>query len=41
MKLLTKKGAYKLKRRRVNRALRKARRDTIGGDVSRPRRPVR
>ncbi|MEZ7278677.1 hypothetical protein [Pseudoalteromonas sp. 68 DY56-GL68] len=36
MKILTKKGAHKLKRRRVNRAVRRARRDAIGGNVSRP-----
>jgi|TARA_B100001059_G_scaffold235954_1_gene283887 hypothetical protein len=34
MKFLTKKGAYKAKRRAVNRAARKARRDAIGGNVA-------
>lgn len=33
MKVLTAKGAKKLKRRKVNRAVRKARRDAIGGNV--------
>lgn len=33
MKILTKKGAHKLKRRKVNRAVRRARRDAIGGNV--------
>ncbi|SJN25520.1 hypothetical protein CZ797_04280 [Pseudoalteromonas sp. JB197] len=37
MKILTVKGAHKLKRRKVNRAVRKARRDSIGGNVKTPR----
>jgi len=34
MKPLTAKGARKLKRRRLNRVVRKARRDAIGGNVA-------
>lgn len=33
MKPLTVKGAHKLKRRKVNRATRQARREAIGGNV--------
>ena len=33
MKFLTKKGAYKAKRRAINRATRRARREAIGGNV--------
>jgi hypothetical protein len=33
MNYLTKKGAYKAKRRAINRATRRARRDAIGGNV--------
>lgn len=37
MKFLTEKGAYKAKRRAVNRAARQARRSAIWGDVSKPK----
>jgi len=36
MKPLTAKGARKLKRRRLNRVVRKARRDAIGGNIKTP-----
>jgi len=36
MKPLTAKGAHKLKRRKVNRAVKKARRDAIGGAIATP-----